>query len=737
MKMKASFLQRLRYVALERLLPGTKFDRLAGRQSQAIQAVAMALSDDQDVKQIRRRLDHLIKRYGEAIWVYVSVSKVAQSAAGIPWRVVRVNNAGDEEPVTSGRLYDRMQQPNPQQSIYDFIESHQSSMELAGESFIELDRGVTGTGQVQGMYVLPIFDEHTMRVIRDPGVKGSPDGPVRGYIYTVQGKQVPFLTSEIIHVKYYNPFDPFRGFPPLRAAALAVDSDVKSHEYNHMFFSNSAVPSGHFESEDQITESQWKRFVRLIQARHQGHKKSHRPLLLRGVKWKQTQLNPKDAELVNLMKLSRSEIIAAYGVTPVVAGILEKNPQANAEVQERAFWKGAIVPKTKKTEDKLNVELAPLFDGGRLRIRRDFSAVPSMQEDFSRKLNDALKLQKLGYPANDINRRLDLGMDELPWGNTVLVNPLLVPVEAVVNGAVSDERTVLARLVHFMDDVEREQIHIAKPAIAILPERSLEDQKRTALERFELRQARAEETVTAKLVDFFEAQRRRIQRNLKSEGAVRQIEEYPGGSRDFAGFDMSIIFNEPEELDAFRELSREDLRETLLQSMLSFIADHSLSETDFDLTSDAILDYLEQESFRQAKNVTATTRARLAEELKEALDAGESIAQIGARIDAAFRDRASSAETIARTETVSSLNFGSWQGALQAGVKSRSWISSRDLRVRDAHREIDFKTSANPIPIGSNYTLSDGSVLRHPGDGSLGAAAEQVVQCRCTELYHF
>ena len=83
MRTKARFLERPRYTILERLLPGTKLDRLAQRQSQAIEAVAMALSDDQDVKQIRTRLDRLIKRFGEAIWVYVSVSKVAQSCAGI------------------------------------------------------------------------------------------------------------------------------------------------------------------------------------------------------------------------------------------------------------------------------------------------------------------------------------------------------------------------------------------------------------------------------------------------------------------------------------------------------------------------------------------------------------------------------------------------------------------------------------------------------------------------------
>ena len=698
-----------------------------------MEVVAQVLSDDQDINKIRHKLQRLIKRYGEDVWVYVAATKIAQSAAGIPWSVVRQNNQGDEEFVTSGRFYDLMKRPNPHQSIFDFIESHQNSMELAGESFIELDRGMSGVATPRAIYPLPLFDEDTMRVIRDPRLAGTPDGPIRGYIYTIQGKRVAFTPEEIIHVKYYNPFDPFRGMPPLRAAALSVDSNVKAHEYNNLFFSNSAEPRGHFESEDNVNPSQWKRFVRLIEARHKGHKKSHRPLMLRGVKWKRTQQNPKDVELLNGMKLNAIEILAVFGVTPVIAGILEKNPQANAEVQERTFWKGAVVPKTKKLEDKLNAELAPLFNGGNLRIRRDFSAVPALQEDFTAKLDDAIKLQTLGYPANEINKRLELGMPDLAWGDTVLVNPLLAPVESVVAGGGDGDRAIIARLMNFLGQVEREEIHVTSKEIPALPARSIKDAKREALERFEVRQGRAEEEATVKFADFFHAQRVRILNNLNAEGALRIGEKV----RAPVSFDMSIIFDAIDELDQFQDLSQEVLRETLLDSMLSFISDHNLDETAIDMTSDSILSYLQDESFRHAQNVTDTTRKRLTKELKAAIESGESIDQIAARIEEVFTKRASSAQTIARTETVSSTNFGSQEAAIQSGVSSRSWISSRDLKVRDPHSDIDFKTTENPIPISTPYTLSEGSQLNHPGDSSLGASADQVVNCRCTQLFNF
>ena len=715
------------------MLPGTRLDRVGRTRAQGIEAVALAITDDQAVLGTRVRLDRLIRRYGEAVWVYVAVTKIAQSAAGIPWRVVRENEQGEEEIVNTGPLPDLMKRPNSFQSQFDFIEAAQSSMELAGESFIELDRGLTGSTRPREMFVLPIFDQDTMKVIRGKPVDGRMNGPISGYIYTVQGKRVAFTPDEIIHTFYHNPFDPFRGWPPLRAAALSVDSDVKAHEYNNIFFANSAEPRGHFESEGTVTESQWKRWMRMIESRHKGHKKSHRPLLLKGVSWKQTQLNPKDVELLKLMQLSREEQIAVFGVRPVVVGLLDKNPQANAEIQWRDFWTTTMVPKTKKLEDKLNSDLAPLFNGGNLKIRRDFSAVPAMAEDFTGKLADAMRLQMLGYPTNQINKRLNLGMDDLDWGDTILVNPLQVPIETILNGSGNGEqnslpeRALVARLMNFVDQVEKEQIHVSN--VPQLPAASLETAKELALKRWEHRQGEAEDKATTRFEDLFEAQKRRVIKNLGIDGALRQNEP--------VSYDLSIIFDRAFELGEMQGLSEAVIRETLLEAMLAFSFDFGLDETTFDFASDEILKFIDGEAFLQAKNITATTQKRLAKHLTEAINAGESVDQIKERIEATFKRRASDSRTIARTETVAASNFGAHEAAGQAGVESKSWISSRDLLVRDPHRLIDTETTGTPIPMGSPFTMSDGSQLRFPGDGSLGAGAEQIINCRCAMLFFF
>src|SRR5262245_21837726 len=373
------------------------------------------------------RLGRLIGHYADEVWVYVAVSKVAQSAASVPLRLRRGHpDEEDTEVLNDGPLVELLTRPNPFQSRFDFVEQHQTSLDLAGESFILLDRGPSGKGTPTSMYVLPIYDEETMTVVR--GKTMRPDGPIDGYVYKSGGEQFAFLPDEIVHVRYTNPLNPFRGLAPLKAAALSVESDLMTQAYNAAFFTNSAEPRGHYEvQEGNLTEPQRKRFQAIIEARHRGYKKAHRPLLLTNVKWVSTQLSPKDAEFLEQRKFSREEIIAIYGVRPVVVGLLEHNPQANAEIQWRDFWTATMMPKMTKLTNSLNSELAPIF-GDDLSIEWDFSKIGPLQDNYSMKVADAEKLSKIGYPINMINRRLNLGFEDVPWGDPWLGSFILFTV---------------------------------------------------------------------------------------------------------------------------------------------------------------------------------------------------------------------------------------------------------------------------------------------------------------------
>lgn len=92
-------------------------------------------------------------------------------------------------------------------------------------------------------------------------------------------------------------------------------------------------------------------------------------------------------------------------------------------------------------------------------------------------------------------------------------------------------------------------------------------------------------------------------------------------------------------------------------------------------------------------------------------------------------------ETIARTELLGSLhhaqNEGMQQmidaGKIEANAVTRTWDAANDSDTRDSHRALD-ETQPDSSDV---FTTGDGNRMRHPGDASLGAPAEEIINCRC------
>ena len=91
----------------------------------------------------------------------------------------------DSEVLEDGPLHDLLNRRNLYQSPFDFIEQYQDLDGAGRRAFILLDRGPSGKPATTAIYILPLFDEQTMTVIRGKTIR--PDGPIDGYIYQVQG----------------------------------------------------------------------------------------------------------------------------------------------------------------------------------------------------------------------------------------------------------------------------------------------------------------------------------------------------------------------------------------------------------------------------------------------------------------------------------------------------------------------------------------------------------------------
>jgi len=85
----------------------------------------------------------------------------------------------------------------------------------------------------------------------------------------------------------------------------------------------------------------------------------------------------------------------------------------------------------------------------------------------------------------------------------------------------------------------------------------------------------------------------------------------------------------------------------------------------------------------------------------------------------------------ARTELIAASNNGAYLGYLEAGVKSKTWITARDERVREpTHTDLEGKK----VDLRTDF-LVGGFAASYPGDPRL--PIQERIQCRCTIVPSF
>jgi hypothetical protein len=93
-------------------------------------------------------------------------------------------------------------------------------------------------------------------------------------------------------------------------------------------------------------------------------------------------------------------------------------------------------------------------------------------------------------------------------------------------------------------------------------------------------------------------------------------------------------------------------------------------------------------------------------------------------------------ETIARTEGINAYRAGNIEayrqmvdgGAVREDQLAREWDSTLDSRTRLQHIQME---GVQVRGLSQPFNMPDGTRMMHPGDASLGAGADQIVNCRC------
>lgn len=155
-------------------------------------------------------------------------------------------------------------------------------------------------------------------------------------------------------------------------------------------------------------------------------------------------------------------------------------------------------------------------------------------------------------------------------------------------------------------------------------------------------------------------------------------------------------------------------------------------EDEFDVFDKAVQEFISSTVANKIVNINDNTKNMIKEIISKGFEEQLTVPEIRDQIEALYLEQIipNRSMVIARTEVISASNAGSRYAAKQTGLQlEKEWVATADKRTRKSHKKADGQRRGidEPYEVG-------GHKLMYPGDPS--GPAEEVIQCRCTEVYH-
>ncbi|MFE3169320.1 phage portal protein [Streptomyces sp. NPDC059224] len=717
-------------------------------------------------------LDAEARGYAHSAVAYRCVAAIADNGSSVPLAVARPDGSYIEGHEVA-QLFNK--RPNPFMSARAFKSLMLQQAELAGQSFVWLNRGETGLGPITEAHL--VFDR--VDVIVDKPLAQRPTiADLLGFVIRrTDGVQVPVLPEEMLWLRYPHPFDPLGCLAPWKAARHAVDMDAYAREWQRSSYANGARPSNVVYLGD-MEEREYNQTVAAWRSSMQGPGNAGKSLFVRsqpgsggnggkGIAVERMTFTPEEMEYLESRMANAAEVMLAFGIPHdyLSAGTTYENRAA----AKTTLWSDTIVPKLEMIASEIDLRLLP-SDAEDAEF--DLSGVDALRESRDAVVTRTTQLTEADIVMLD-EARAEAGYDPLPGGiGQQTLTAYRSQYEPAPATAAGTQR---------LDTVDLEAIvtRVVTSVLAPLMAPMTQLDARPAPRRLEL--LRADDAPSSPSIadinaayDELEGAGRRAVQALAREQRERVLRDFdrlmkkPERSAAWLGEvrteacalareqQLVLAPPDPEQVPAARltdldvasgpegweeRIKLRDFfdgaywRRQTAKVLRPFVErawkrGGASITADFDLDEPTVADALRDRIEELAGQVTATTEQVLRSQvLAHGVAEGESVPELRARIQQVFTNLGDYRATmIARTETVGGYNQASFLAALDAGATTKTWLATDDQRTRETHRQENGRSA----PMNKRFTLTKS---RWPADPS--APAAQSIQCRCALTYQF
>ncbi len=635
---------------------------------------------DYDIEAIKKIPDYVH-------WAYVCMDKIAKNIAGLPLKFYK--GYAQPKEIDKHPIIDLIYRPNHWKTHRNLFYETIFNKEMLGDAYWILE-GVNENGTLNRakmkIYVAP---SDKMEAI--PNDKDF----IEGFVMKTGSRKITYKPHEIVWFNNYNYRNLYKGSSRLKIGENVFASDFYARRYNSIYFENNASPGTVLETDSKFDKDLHERIVAEWNQRHRGIRNAHKVTLLwQGLKLASSGKSPKDLDFINLIKLTREEIIALFGVPPAEVGIFEYANYANAMVQKKMFWESSIMPIMMDIETTLNEITFPEWaPGEEIWFEFDTSNVDALREDEDKKASTVVRLVRGSILTPNEAREKYYNLEPITGGDE-----LILPQKPPMTGVASLPSKVSIK--KFSEQDEKWQAKYAH--------------------RF-----RYEMMFLPHMKRFFKAQKDRVLKRLA------ELNEYLP-----ADDEVELLFDEGKETDilykmanpiitsAYAEAGKRAYEE--VQSLKSLRFKQGEISGEFNLSDPAVTDWIETHGLFFCKTVNATTKKMIAKMLAKAYEEGTPVKEFAKMVAESFDNISKGrAYSISQTEMGNAINTGTFEGYRQAGADKKRWLATPDLKTRDSHYEVG---NHPPIPINERFPVG-GDLMLHPNDPA--GSPENVINCRC------
>lgn len=672
--------------------------------------------------------------------VQACIRAIAQLIAAVPIEAYRKLGDGDTETIAKHPSTDLLNAPRASLSGYELRSRLGVQFLMYGNGIWILERRASGGPPVR---IRPISAEALQFAYLDT----ETDDIVAYDWRDLQGKvHAKEPVENVVHFRDLTAGEGLFGYPRLAAALLPLGADAEASQYVRQVVTNHGVPgmvvlTEHAASQDDLAAAEQRWHEKMTVRGQRGRTK-----FVAGVKdVKPIGFDLSMLEFPDLRRVSREDICAAAGVDPRIIGISSASKDAGLSGQQyrEARFKliqQTVLPVMKAIESTLDLWYMPEFGDVYARFSPD--VLSELTEDET--LTSARMVSEVGAKIRTVEEaRETIGLpaamkktDSYPGG--MQVGAAAENAQAMVDATLEATRNPppLGGTNGAGDDTRE------APAETITRHRGTKVLKRSTRLSGEQR---------AMLWGMFDTRARKSEAPYEREARIRFASEADDVRRillESAPAEARATATDPSRADPYlaaaelliyANYAAGGIYYEAWRERFTGIVTHSVNAggqsvagavgLDFTLETPRVQAAIRRRVTKLAGNVCKTTVDSIRGAVAAARASGMGLEEAARLIEeTTFGEiTRSRARTIARTETVGAMNEGELLAAKLSGVvHSKEWLTQRDAKVRESHAAIDGER----VDIGAAF--SNG--LQHPGDPS--GPPEDVINCRCTLLYH-